>query len=93
MITPIGDVTITPDPVIAGGVVNLKITYRATADLVDPKVDTVTDDVDQEDTIGIQPSYGRIRITLPTGWGPDDLADPAETIHLSRPPVNGTLHI
>ena len=40
---------------------------------------------DQLLTQGIQPGFGRIRIMLPAGWGPDDTTSPAGEIHPSRP--------
>ena len=74
-----GGVTITPDNVTAEDVVDLTITYRANVTLVDPTVDTNTD----QD--GLQLNLGRIRVTLPENWGSTE-ATPA--IHLERPPGN-----
>ena len=61
---PIGDVTIDPGEVTAEATVDLKITYKATADLAGANVDGGAAE-------GVQASIGRIRVTLPGGWGPD----------------------
>ena len=75
----IGEVTISPDAVTAGSVVDLTITYKATRNLADPTFDT-----DEDGEEGIQQSYGRIRVTLPTGWGAAD----ASGINPTRPSGN-----
>ena len=60
--TPLGNVTITPESVDAGSVTDLTIRYSATGMLADS---------DATDANGAAaPTFGRIRIGLPAGWGP-----------------------
>ena len=60
----LGNVVVKASPVTAGEKVDLTIKYTATATLADsdPDGDEGTDDS----------TYGRIRVTLPAGWGPEE---------------------
>ncbi len=59
-----GNIRVTPTAATANSVVDLMVRYTATNTLADSTATT--------------PSYGRIQITLPPGWGPND------EIHLER---------
>ena len=71
---PVGNVEVTPASVPAEGTVDLMVKYNATKGLaIRPSKATDAEDLDS--------TYGRIRITLPEGWGPDgdgedNLSDP-----------------
>ena len=80
--TKIGRVTVTPKEVTAESMVDLVVKYVATKTLADPTADADTSSADT-----VEPTLGRIQVTLPDDWGPDGTATPiAGRIFLARQP-------
>ena len=72
--TAIGNVTVSPSPhgVTAEDIIDLKITYNATTVLADTELTFDHDNNSATDGIA---SEGRIRVTLPSNWGPSAVSD------------------